>query len=412
MKHFQPPMPIKRKDATDASDEGDIGALQKSVDKLMDDTKNFAEDMIKKVNAGADVTDELKKKADESMSDFNAVKGRIDDLEQKLVSGQKDQGPERSKSAGELLVETDGFKSAASSKKVSFDVEVKAVISSATTDTDGAAGAAVPRERLPGIQSIPDGRLTVRDLLTPGRMDTSTIEYVQETGFNNNAAAVAEGAAKPQSDIKFSMKTETAKVIAHHMKASRQVLDDASALRSHIDHRLRWGLAYAEEELLLNGDGLDERLHGVFTQASEYAPSFAPTNETMIDKLRLAMLQAFLAEFPATGHVLNPIDWTRIVTTKDGDGRYIIGQPQGDAPHTMWNLPVVESPKMEEDKFLTGAFKLGAQIFDRWETRIEVSNSNDDDFTKNRVTILAEERLALAVYRPEAFIRGDFGNVA
>ena len=66
---------------------------------------------------------------------------------------------------------------------------------------------------------------------------------------------------------------------------------------------------------------------------------------------------------------------------------------------------------MQVDKFLTGAFKLGAQVFDRWQARVEVATENEDDFVKNMVTILAEERLALAVYRPQAFIYGDFGNV-
>lgn len=65
---------------------------------------------------------------------------------------------------------------------------------------------------------------------------------------------------------------------------------------------------------------------------------------------------------------------------------------------------------MAVDKVLVGAFKLGAQVFDRWDARVEVGYVNDD-FTKNLVTILAEERLALAVYRPEAFIYGDFGRV-
>ena len=60
------------------------------------------------------------------------------------------------------------------------------------------------------------------------------------------------------------------------------------------------------------------------------------------------------------------------------------------------------------DKFLTGAFRLGAQVFDRWQARVEVATENEDDFVKNLVTILAEERLALAVYRPEAFVKGAF----
>jgi HK97 family phage major capsid protein len=127
-----------------------------------------------------------------------------------------------------------------------------------------------------------------------------------------------------------------------------------------------------------------------------------------MDVLRLAMLQAALAEYPATGHVLHPTDWAGIETLKDSTGRYIIGNPQGTTQPTLWGLPVVATQAITVRKFLTGAFKLGAQVFDRWTARVEIATENEDDFIKNLVTILAEERLALAVYRPEAFIYGDF----
>jgi HK97 family phage major capsid protein len=252
--------------------------------------------------------------------------------------------------------------------------------------------------------------MTVRDLLSQGRMDGNTIEYVQETGFTNGAAPVAEGAAKPSSDIKLDLKSSTAKVIAHWMKASRQALDDVSFLRSMIDQRLIYGLSYAEENQLLNGDGTGQNLHGLIPNATAYAAPFTPSAGTAIDTMRLAMLQAALAEYPATGHVMNPIDWARIELTKDSEGRYIIGNPQGTLSPTLWNLPVVETQAISVDKFLTGAFKLGAQIFDRWDARVEVGYVNDD-FTRNMVTLLGEERLALAVYRPEAFVYGDLGYV-
>jgi len=264
----------------------------------------------------------------------------------------------------------------------------------------------VQTTRLPGILELPQRRLTVRDLLSQGHMDGSTLEYVKETGFNNNAAPVAEAAAKPESDLQFDLVTTSAKVIAHWMKASRQILSDVSQLRSTIDQRLLYGLSYVEEQQLLNGSGTGQNLHGIIPQATAYAAPITIAGATSIDMMRLAMLQAALAEYPATGHVMNPIDWAFIETLKDSDGRYIIGNPQGSIAPTLWGLPVVTTQAIAVDKFLTGAFKLGAQVFDRWDARVETGY-----FTKNLVTILAEERLALAVYRPEAFIFGDFGRV-
>ena len=92
--------------------------------------------------------------------------------------------------------------------------------------------------------------------------------------------------------------------------------------------------------------------------------------------------------------------------SKDKEGRYIIGQPQGTANPTMWGLPVVSTQAMGVGKFLTGAFNMGAQVFDRQQASIAIATENEDDFVKNMITILCEERLALAVYRPEAFITG------
>ena len=182
-------------------------------------------------------------------------------------------------------------------------------------------------------------------------------------------------------------------------------------MRTYIDGRLRYGLAFVEETQLLNGDGTGQNLNGIVPQATAFAESFVPAGANLFDTLRLAQLQAALAEYPASGHVLNPIDWAKLEMLKDGDGNYIIGQPQGNASPTMWGLPVVATQAMTAGKFLTGAFMLGAQVFDRWQARVEIATENEDDFVKNLVTMLCEERLALAVYRPEAFIYGDLAVV-
>lgn len=392
------------------SAEEDIGALSKKLTEVMDQVKTFGEDVARKMATGQTVSDELKQRTDEALSSMNEMKARIDEIEQKMARrGRSD--PDGVKSTGMLVIENEDVKSfmQRAPSRGSVKVGVKTI-----TSAPASAGVLVEPQRQPGIIATPDRRMTVRDLLTPGTTASNSIEYVRESGFTNNAATVDENPAapKPESDITFELINTPVRTIAHWVRGSRQILADAPQLQSYIDGRLRYGLAYIEELQLLKGDGTGTNLEGIITVASAYTAPFTPAGETMIDRLRLAMLQAVLAEYPATGHVLNPVDWARIELTKDGEGRYIVGNPQNGTTPTLWRLPVVETQAIDQDKFLTGAFRLGAQILDREEASVEVSTEDRDNFVKNMVTILAEERLALAIYRPEAFVYGDFGNVA
>ena len=379
--------------------------------KAVDDVKAIAEEALGKAKNGETISQSLKEKADEALLKMNALAEQVAQVEQKMARGGDTL--ETPKSYGDQFVESEAFKSwqegGFSKNARGADLKVKASLTSSTTDAAGSLGAGVANTRLPGVLELPQRRMTIRNLITPGRMDGNTLEYVKEKGFTNGAGMVAEGAAKPESDMQMELVTTSAKVIAHWMKASKQILDDIPQLRSMIDQRLGYGLALKEEQQILNGDNTGQNLHGIIPQASAYAAPVALADQNPIDVLRLAMLQAALAEYAATGHVLNPIDWTMIETLKDEIGRYIIGNPQGSTAPTLWGLPVVATQAIAVNKFLTGAFQQGAQLFDRWESRIEVGYVNDD-FTKNMVTILGEERLALAVYRPEAFVYGDFNT--
>ena len=396
-----------------STENKDLPQLAEELKKRTDEVKAIAEEFNGKAAKGEKLSQDAKEAADVAMTKLNELRAQVEELEHKATrKAGADEADHRS--LGQQFVESKGFKDLAESpsQRGKADMQLKATITLATTDTLGAAGDTVQVTRVAGIVAPPERRMTVRDLITPGRMDGNALEYVKETGFVNNAGMVAEAAAKPQSDLKFDLVSTTAKVVAHYVKASRQILSDSSMLASYIDGRLRYGLAFKEEQQLLNGDGTGQNLLGIIPQATAYAAPGGLTSAQAMDQMRLAMLQAELAEYPATGHVMNPIDWTRIELLKDTTGRYIIGNPQGTTAPRLWNLPVVATQAIAQDKFLTGAFKLGAQLFDRWLARVEVATENEDDFIKNLVTILAEERLALAVYRPEAFIYGDLGFVA
>lgn len=394
------------------SDETELKTLAVDLKKAADDVKKIAETTETELKTLGTLTAETKAKADEALVKHNEISARITEIEQKMVQRTTD-APER-KSLGQAVSEHEDVKAfLAGGGKGRVSVSVKAIISALTTDADGSAGDLIVPDRLPGIITPPQRRLTVRSLITPGRTSSNAIQYVKETGFTNNAASVSEtsGATKPQSEIKFDLVTAAVTTIAHWVLATRQILSDVPQLQSYIDGRLRYGLAYVEDNQLLNGSGTGTDLHGIYTQATAFAPTITlPSPVTKIDVIRLAMLQAFLAEFPPTGVVMHPTDWATIELVKDTTGRHIIGDPQNGTEPRLWRLPVVETPAMAVDKFLTGAFQLGAQIFDREDASVEISTEDSDNFRKNLVTILAEQRLALATYRPEAFVKGDFGD--
>lgn len=376
-----------------------------------------AQEAMDAVAKFGDIPPDLKKSVDDVVSEMNGLKTQQGEFAQAIEALKKSgASDDEVQTLGNAFVDSDEFKSLIGDKggRGRATVETKATITLATTNADGSAGAAVAPTRLNTLLTLPQRRLVIRDLITPGQMGGNALQYVRQTGFVNNANVVAEGTKKPQSDLKLALVDTTAKVIAHYMKASRQVLDDAPQLRSLIDNNLLYGLAFREEAEILYGDGTGQHLLGIVPQAQPFAPPAALGDAASpIDQIRMAILQAVLAEFPATGIVLNPIDWARIEmmrVDRDADGKpkgaYLIGQPQGDAPLRLWRLPVVETPAIVAGKFLTGAFRLGAQLFDRWVARVQLSTENEDDFVNNLVTILAEERIALAVYRPEAFIYG------
>lgn len=376
--------------------------------KSVEQVKGLGEELKGRLSHGEKGLNDLKSQVDEALTNMNGFKQRLDDTEQKLARRGAD-NQERQKSLTQQLMDSDSYKDFVGNPSAgkSAKMHTKATITSATTDAAGSAGSLVLPQHLTGIQAAPDRKLTIRDLIGSGTTNSNAITYIRETGFTNAAAIQEnEGDLKAQSDIKFDEQTVTVKTLAHWMKASRQILEDAPQLESYIRGRLIYGLKLVEEQQILNGDNTGGNLHGIIPQASAFADPASMADYTILDQLRLAQLQAVLAEYPATGHVLNPIDYARIELAKDGEGRYIIGQPQGTMNPTLWGLPVVETQAIGAGNFLTGAFNLGATLYDRQQAAVAIATENQDDFVKNLVTLLAEQRMALSVHRPESFVYG------
>ncbi len=429
-------------------DESRLSELQGALRSKMAENKQIADSF--RVEDGTVIVNADQKSAfDHNMSDIREIKSLIEGLEQmKKVDewGSQPAGdsaaasfaasqsfaPVQRQSVGQAFVDSPEFKSLNGGKNGAnmpapfvlnasniTSYGVKDIYSALPSGTPGSFGTI---QRDPIV--IPPMRTRrVRDLFPARTTTAAVIEYFRMTGFSNNAAAVAERAAgngsfqaKPQSSFTFVGEQAPVRTLAHWEAAHRNVLADEPQLRSIIDNELMYGLRLQEDDQILNGDGVGENLLGVLQtsgiQTYDWSDGAStPVPDTKADALRRAATLSLLAYYEPTGIVLNPNDWEDIELTKDLNGQYLIAVSvaMGGEPK-LWRIPVIDTPAMPEGTALVGAFGTGAQLYDREQASIRVSEQHADFFVRNAIVILAEQRLALAVKRPEAFVSVTFDS--
>lgn len=334
---------------------------------------------------------------------------------EELPDGNAD-GSRNTKSIGHQFVEADAYQTAMSSKATRFStggVDVKATF----VESAGAAGGLIP-QYMTSVTEILFRRLVVSDLLPAGAITGSALIYPKESTVINAAAAVAEGAAKPASDLNLVQVTENLKKIATTLKVSDETLQDIPFIQSYVDARLSLFVRLTEEDQILNGSGVGANMTGILNRAglqaaiASDAATGVPSQDAIYKQITAIRSIAFVEP---DGIVIHPTDWQTLRLRKDLNGQYYSGGPftgaygqgaSGVATDSLWGLRVVITPAIAQGTALVGSFMMCSQLFRKGGLRVEATNSNEDDFLKNLVAIRAEERLALAVYRP-----GGFGKV-
>jgi len=235
-----------------------------------------------------------------------------------------------------------------------------------------------------------------------GTTDSNVLSYYEETTFTNAAATVAEGDSKPESALAFTERTDTVRKIATWIPATSEFLEDNAGIRSYIDGRLRFMVEREEEDQLLNGDGTAPNISGILDRSIQ---SIGSTDDVK------AIYQA-ITEVRVDGQaepdavVIHPLSWQNIRLAQDqNDQFYGPGPFAPDTVERLWGLRVRVTPLIAEGTALVGAFRPFAQVFRKGGITVTASTEHSTYFVENKVAILAEERLALAVYRPTAFCK-------
>lgn len=316
------------------------------------------------------------------------------------------------KTLGEQFVESEGYKAAVSNGKTNpnlkFGFEAKGFLFPAGrkatfTTTAGGLDSTVNYVNTGGMIMVEQQRLTVRDLLAVGQTTMNSIPYIAETSFTNYAETVAEEGEKPEATLATEDRTAPVKKIAVLIKVTDEMFADFPMMRDYVDSRLRFMVLAKEEQQLLNGTGAGSQITGILqTSGIQTQAQGSDSNSDAIHKAITKVRSTGFYEPDAL--VIHPTDWQLLRLQKDTTNQYLGGGPfSGIAGDTYWGLKVVVTTAITAGTALVGAFKLGAQIWQREGVKVEAFDQNEDDVNFNRVTVRVEERLALAVYRPLAF---------
>ena len=322
----------------------------------------------------------------------------ITEIAQKMeTEGQKS---EVILSAGAEFVKGEMFKQLASGNIKSARMEVKnTVVSDGTT--------AFPTQR-PGIIPGSFVPLTIRQVIPSIAVTGNAVNSLKENAWTNSAGEVSQGASKAESDLTFTNYDVNIRTVAHWIKVSNQLLADAPAVAAYIDVRLRDGLAQRIDYQLLRGNGTSPNLSGL-TDSGNFTAFTADSGANLVESINKAKYAMWAAGNAPDTVIVNPADWGAMEIAREGagTGAYLYGAPGTNAGMSPFGVNVVLSAHMPTGYFLIAQMRTAATVFNRSGAVIEMGYVNDD-FTKNLVTIRAEERLALACDRPAGIYYGQF----
>lgn len=335
--------------------------------------------------------------------------------------------------AAALLQQSDEYMSAIERNAFSSQSQFGTISLGTMVSRDGfeawLQGAGIRADAIPGapagpygtpnsqIQVPPDNRglvnpilrqLTLLDLISTGATDSNIIQYVQQTGLPLGAAETAELALKPEVGLAFTDATAPIRTIAAWIKMARQALDDVPFLGSTINQQLPYAVRVRLENQIIQGDGAGQNIQGILNTTGIVNQTFT-TGDNPADAVIRLMTTLFLGDAIPNFAAVHPVVWQNLLLLRTNEGgahtgQYLYGGPQSVAAPTLWGMHLIQSRILPQTEVFVGDSN-AAMLVVREGLNVKTTDQDQDDFVRNRITVLAEARVGLVVWRP-----GHFGT--
>lgn len=385
-------------------------AMSKLFEGVADLSGTKATDRANEIRqANAELAD-IAKKRDETQelatiekSNLEAVKASRQNVNRQVAPETEGPGesPAGTKSLGDLLRGNEAYQDAIKAGRPFRGAIGELTHAEATKTLSTTADMVGQNQRLPLLLDAQESRTTA-DLMLQGTTNAATLEYYEETTFTNAAAEVSEGGDKPEAAVDFTLQTEAVRKIAVWVPVTDEMMADNEGFESYLRGRLGFMIKQREELQLLVGDGTAPNISGITDRSGiqTQAKGTDPVSDAIFKAITKVRNTGFAEP---TAVVLHPNDWQDVRLLRTADGIYIWGSPADAGPERIWGLEVRVTSNMTQNTGLVGAFRPDAQIFRRGGVELAVSDSHASYFIANKLAVRAEERIALAVYRPASF---------
>lgn len=387
----------------------DMTEINKALDGLEKKMEAFATKAAEEIKTAGSASVETKNAIEALGKEQRAFADRLLLIEQKSVESKQD--ADAPNSWGAQFVKAEHYKAflGRNLAKASVEVESPIEVKNTLTTTVGTNSFAQHR---PGVVPGAFPELAIENLFTHIPTAAGAIDFMKESAWTNNAAETAEGAVKPESALTIAAVTMPMATVAHWLKISRQLAEDNPALAVYIDTRLRFGVDNRVDTQLVAGNGVAPNLSGIFTAGNYVAHGFADATLPATAGLKkIALLIKVKAALKVAGYatnavLLHPVDVGNIMIDllSVSNGLEVLVSAGG--LDGLLGFRVIEAIGMTQGSFLMGSFSQGATVWDREAVRVDMSESDGDNFQRNLITVRAERRLALTVESPSAFRGG------
>ena len=342
-------------------------------------------------------------------NDVDALKANIEEVAIKVLDLQTKGTANNVPESLETLLKEKEDELKAMKEKSGASVQITLKAAGTMALSSNVIGQVPQAEREAGIARIVRRNPFILELVNVGTIMSNVWECVEQKNIDGGSAMTAEGALKSRADFDLVVASANVKKVTAYIKVTKEMLDDVALMRSEIDQELRELINLKIDDQLLNGTGLTVDLTGINQTATAWAAgAFALTIPTpnVFDVIRTAINQVRVNLFEPNYIVMHPTDVAKMDLAKASDGHYVLPPFISNDGTTVSGIRVVSNTGVTVNDFLVGDFtKYGVRFKEGLTINVGYEN---DDFTKNLVTILAEARLVGRVKSNHygAFVKG------